>query len=152
TDNGPPAESPNPVTRYLLEDPDVGSIEVLAQKYATLIERSLAKDSDAKPQVNSGVDHTAEISMRLFLLTRHLEGTIPRTIAVSRTVLDKQLAEIRASKQRLEDEIHYAHKALAMIDGTPEDDRVHVRGSPHKFGDVVPRRFLEALGGTDQPG
>ena len=38
-----------------------------------------------------------------------------------------------------------------MTDGTPEDDRVHLRGSPHKFGDVVPRRFLEAIAGSDQP-
>ncbi|MBI3864541.1 MAG: DUF1553 domain-containing protein [Planctomycetia bacterium] len=40
---------------------------------------------------------------------------------------------------------------MTMTDGTPEDDRVHVRGSPHKFGDVVPRRLTEAIAGPDQP-
>jgi cytochrome c553 len=152
SDKGPPAESPNPVTRCLLDVRDVDSIEMLVQKFARLIERSLAKRTDdAKLQATAEFDRAAESSMRAFLLTHDLEGALPRTLAVSRPESNKQLAEIRASKQRLENEISYAHRALVMIDGTPEDDRVHVRGSPHKFGDVVPRRFLEALGGTEQP-
>src|SRR5439155_10117068 len=102
---------------------------------------------DTKAQATAQVDLAAERSMSSFLLTRDLEGTLPRTFAVSQPELHKQLAEIRTSKQGLESEIQYGRKVMAMIDGTPEDDCVHVRGSPHKFGDVVPRRILEALGG-----
>jgi mono/diheme cytochrome c family protein len=61
-----------------------------------------------------------------------------------------RLAEIAEKLPRLEEEIRYRRKVLAIADGTPEDDRVHLRGSPHKLGDVVPRRFLEAVAGADQ--
>jgi hypothetical protein len=41
--------------------------------------------------------------------------------------------------------------ALAIIDGTGEDARVQIRGSPRNLGAVVPRRFLEVIAGADQP-
>ena len=40
--------------------------------------------------------------------------------------------------------------ALAMMDGTGEDDRVLIRGNSSKPGDVEPRHFLTAIAG-DQP-
>ncbi|MDB5294548.1 MAG: Planctomycete cytochrome, partial [Phycisphaerales bacterium] len=40
--------------------------------------------------------------------------------------------------------------AMAMLDGSPVDERVLVRGSHKTPGDVVPRRFLEAVDG-DRP-
>ena len=41
--------------------------------------------------------------------------------------------------------------ALAIADGTPEDERVLIRGSTRNPGAVVARRFLEVLAGPDQP-
>jgi hypothetical protein len=38
--------------------------------------------------------------------------------------------------------------ALAIADGTGLDEHVHIRGSHKNLGDVVPRRFLEVLGGS----
>jgi len=40
--------------------------------------------------------------------------------------------------------------AMAMIDGTPEDEHVFIRGSHKAPGELVPRRFLAALGGEKQ--
>jgi hypothetical protein len=40
--------------------------------------------------------------------------------------------------------------AIAMVDGTGEDDRVLIRGNASSPGELVPRRFLEAIDG-DQP-
>ena len=37
--------------------------------------------------------------------------------------------------------------AYAVSEQTPGDARVHVRGEPNKPGELVPRRFLEVLGG-----
>lgn len=37
--------------------------------------------------------------------------------------------------------------ALAMTDGTPRDENVHIRGSHQSPGELVPRQFLTALGG-----
>ncbi len=41
--------------------------------------------------------------------------------------------------------------ALALTDGTARDEPVHIRGSSKTLGDVVPRRFLEAIAGVEQP-
>ncbi|HEX3658276.1 MAG TPA: PSD1 and planctomycete cytochrome C domain-containing protein [Pirellulales bacterium] len=43
------------------------------------------------------------------------------------------------------------HLALAMQDGTPEDEPVLIRGNSSTPGEIVPRRFLEAIAGTGQP-
>jgi mono/diheme cytochrome c family protein len=37
--------------------------------------------------------------------------------------------------------------AFAVVEGKPSDARMHLRGDPEKLGDVVPRRWLEVLGG-----
>jgi hypothetical protein len=42
-------------------------------------------------------------------------------------------------------------RVLAICDGSAYDDRVHVRGSHKALGDVVPRHFLEAISGAEQP-
>jgi hypothetical protein len=39
--------------------------------------------------------------------------------------------------------------ALAILDGTGTDEQVFIRGSHKSLGPVVPRRFLEALAGTE---
>jgi hypothetical protein len=38
--------------------------------------------------------------------------------------------------------------AYAVVEGKPADAKLHLRGDPEKPGDVVPRRWLEVLGGT----
>ncbi|WP_146527596.1 PSD1 and planctomycete cytochrome C domain-containing protein [Novipirellula artificiosorum] len=43
-----------------------------------------------------------------------------------------------------------SHLAMAMVDGTGEDDHLLIRGSSKNPGDLVPRRFLTALVG-DSP-
>lgn len=38
--------------------------------------------------------------------------------------------------------------AYAVVEDKPTDTKLHLRGDPEKPGDVVPRRWLEVLGGT----
>jgi mono/diheme cytochrome c family protein len=38
--------------------------------------------------------------------------------------------------------------AFAVVEGKPADAKMHLRGDPEKLGPVVPRRWLEVLGGT----
>lgn len=61
------------------------------------------------------------------------ESVVQRLLGVQR-----ELAEIDASVPK-------PRYAVAMIDGTPEDEHVFIRGNPKTLGPVVPRRFLEAL-------
>src|SRR5437764_14055647 len=42
-------------------------------------------------------------------------------------------------------------RAVAMVDGTGWNARLAIRGNPNNLGPPVPRRFLEALGGEEQP-
>ncbi|MGI9470622.1 MAG: PSD1 and planctomycete cytochrome C domain-containing protein [Rubripirellula sp.] len=44
--------------------------------------------------------------------------------------------------------VRKSHIALAMMDGTGEDDRVLIRGNSSKPGDVEPRHFLTAVSGN----
>jgi uncharacterized protein DUF1553/uncharacterized protein DUF1549/cytochrome c len=41
--------------------------------------------------------------------------------------------------------------APGMLDGSGDDQRVLIRGNPHTQGDLVARRFLEAIAGENQP-
>ncbi len=55
------------------------------------------------------------------------------------------LNEARAIGARLPEPI----LALAIADGSGSDEHIHIRGSHKNLGEIVPRRFLEVLGGSD---
>ncbi len=63
------------------------------------------------------------------------------TEAVARRELERTRAELVRTMPKQE-------VAFAVVEGQPADARVHLRGDPEKLGDPVPRRWLEALGGT----
>jgi hypothetical protein len=58
-------------------------------------------------------------------------------------------AALVARTREVEAQIPAPRIGLAIADGSEEDDRVHIRGSSRNLGEVVPRRFIEALGGSD---
>lgn len=86
---------------------------------------------------NIGIDHivfqTAEPSAKGIARSHR----IVREWAQERA----QLAEQIVRKSRV---------ALAMLDGTGEDDRILIRGNSSKPGDVEPRHFLTAISGDSQ--
>ena len=49
--------------------------------------------------------------------------------------------------EEIESELPAPVYALAMTDGSPRDENIHIRGSHQSPGEVAPRRFLTALGG-----
>jgi len=48
-----------------------------------------------------------------------------------------------------EAQIAYHRRALAMADGSAQNEAIHPRGNPNRFGELVPRRLLESLQGTE---
>ncbi|HEV3444142.1 MAG TPA: PSD1 and planctomycete cytochrome C domain-containing protein [Gemmataceae bacterium] len=62
-----------------------------------------------------------------------------------------RLAALVDRRKLLERNLPPPRRALALIDGTAWNDHVHIRGNPNQFGEAVPRRFLEAIAGNDQP-
>jgi hypothetical protein len=150
SDAGAPEDEIDEAGRLVLEDHELDSPTKIATRYARLTGQALAAWSAANPKVATEPDRASN-SLLNWLLAGDLEGALSHTLSASRPDLQQKLDEIARTKQRLEGRIHYRRKVMAMVDGTPEDDRVHLRGSPHKCGDVVPRRFLEAIGGHEQP-
>ncbi|MCA9058764.1 MAG: DUF1553 domain-containing protein, partial [Planctomycetaceae bacterium] len=68
------------------------------------------------------------------------------------TDLQQQVIELQQQWQQQREDLRKrvqleSHLAMAMMDGTGENDHVLIRGSSANPGDVVPRRFLEALDG-----
>ena len=59
------------------------------------------------------------------------------------------LAEVAAARKAIRAEYKPSAAAPAMLDGTPFDERVLIRGSHKTPGEVVPRRFLEAVDGPE---
>ena len=64
---------------------------------------------------------------------------------------DAALAEITAQMDKIADDLPTPMRALAITDGTPEENAVYIRGDWKTEGELVPRRFLSAVSGADQP-
>jgi hypothetical protein len=151
SDEGPPTERPSAVSKWILGERDLDSPARIAHSYSRLVEKSLTNWAVAKPQATAMHERAAEGQLLHWFLANNADNTPSHMLAVSGPGLQNKLKVIAEEKAKLESAIRYSRKVMAMADGTPEDDRVHLRGSPHKFGDVVPRRFLEALTGPEQP-
>ncbi|HLK59709.1 MAG TPA: DUF1549 domain-containing protein, partial [Chthonomonadaceae bacterium] len=143
SDGGPLPEAPNPLVIALLKDPAVNSAEALAGKLQALFQETdrlwatgkLAQDPDAEARLallnwmlrNPALAPATASEMPLAL----------RTLVEKRKVLEAALPEPR--------------RVMAMVDGSPEDEPVHIRGNYKTLGENVPRRFLEAIAGAHQP-
>ncbi|MBX9787661.1 MAG: PSD1 and planctomycete cytochrome C domain-containing protein [Pirellulales bacterium] len=69
-------------------------------------------------------------------------------------LIERLTAELTAlvdARRQLEAAIGAPRLAPAILDGTAENERLMIRGSPRTLGPEVPRRWLEALGGRDTP-
>jgi hypothetical protein len=118
----------------------VGSTEQLAAAYQQQTEtavRAWAKDS-LKAETGSAQVAWLDWLNRNGLLQDELSGEAQR------------LKNVLRKFRTIEDSIPEHTRAVGMVDGTGVDENVFIRGSHKTFGEVVPRRFLEALGGSDK--
>jgi len=60
-----------------------------------------------------------------------------------------RLAAVLNEARAIEARLPAPMLALAIADGSGLDEHIHIRGSHKNLGEVVPRRFLELLGGSD---
>jgi len=122
----------------VLDDPNVGSIERLASAYARVFAEALA----------SARDHSLNES-ETALLNWAIKHRLLETISSGDRWYDS-IATLRNQADVLARALPTPMMVLAMADGTGEDERVHIRGGHKTLGDVVPRRFFEALDGLEQ--
>ena len=136
-----PEESPNALLKKELEDPAVTSVHVVADRCRKLLSDSLElwkTKPDSLPEGNREV-------VNWILKNR---GLLPESVAKPASAsLHGAFKQYEALESSLPAPIH----AMTMTEGSLEDDRVHIRGSFKTLGDVVPRRFLEAIAGNGQP-
>lgn len=66
---------------------------------------------------------------------------------VSLAGLDAQLAELNKQRKTLLDALPNPRRGIGIVEGTPEDDFLYIRGNHKSFGAKIPRRFLASLGG-----
>ena len=142
SDGPAPTPKPNRIVAALLNDTSIDSLTVLADKVQALIGQMLG-DWLAHPAGKHAADRAAIVNW--FFEQRWLDGeTQPAQLAK----LKQRLAAIDEHRQQLESQIAPPRQALALADGTAENERVFIRGNPKTLGDEVPRRLLEVLGGT----
>jgi mono/diheme cytochrome c family protein len=143
-DGATPAEKPNKLILELLEDPTVTSAAQLAQKYQSCFQQVLRAWLAEPNQADTDAADRAAI-IEWLLRQKLLVGEIPGPQAAA---LRDTLAAIDQKRQEIERGIGPPRLAMALAEGTAENERVFIRGSHKTLGEEVPRRFLEVLGGT----
>jgi hypothetical protein len=69
------------------------------------------------------------------------DGSAARQLAAAAGPFLREEAALRAQIK------NESRLAMAMLDGDAQNEHVFIRGSPKTLGEIVPRRFLEALAG-----
>jgi uncharacterized protein DUF1549/uncharacterized protein DUF1553/cytochrome c len=145
-DGGPPAPAPNPLVTRIVEDPTVFSPGVLAQRYLTLLRESVRLWTAGQLD---GALAQARLDLVDWLLRSNL--TPPPSSVCEPAGGVAVIAALQEQRGRAEASIPEAVRVMAMADGSPEEDRVHIRGSVRNLGEVAPRGFLAVLAGGKQP-
>ncbi len=79
------------------------------------------------------------------------EGATPAPVMHEGSEPDQGVAKLLAQRRELEAQIPLSTFALAAVDGTPANAKVHIRGNHKNPGPEVERRFLTVLAGENQP-
>ncbi|MEE8156122.1 MAG: PSD1 and planctomycete cytochrome C domain-containing protein [Phycisphaerales bacterium] len=95
---------------------------------------------------NAGTIGLEEVALVNWLLDRNL-------IQLDSPDSDRapELEELFARAATIDKELPAPMRVLAMVDGTPEDEYVFLRGDHRSRGELVPRRFINSMAGADQP-
>lgn len=117
-----PVEPISAASRHVLSADSVASSDELAQKYAGLV----------------SADGSAGREFRRWLINRGLVAS----------ALTERLIAVKKQADAIEAAMPVPDYVLAITDGTGEDEHLFIRGSHRNPGPVVPRRFLEAISGS----
>ena len=136
TDGPLPRPEPNSWLIKLIDDEQLDSSEKLAKKYQTSL-MSLVK---SWPKAEQGE-----------ILNQLLSTSIFTPKQVSTKAERNRLTELMQQRNKLIARLPRPRRAMSLVDGTGENEYVFIRGSHKNLGEEVPRRFLEAIAGSEQP-
>lgn len=98
-------------------------------------------------QLKSIEDSGAQLSNQVSLCVQLIESAIQADASLSAT-LGKLVETWAKERTELQQQVRTTSRlAMAMVDGTSEDEHVLIRGNSSNPGHVVPRRFLSAVDG-----
>jgi hypothetical protein len=144
SDNGPPGPRPNRLIAAMLDDASIVSPAQLAKAYERLFQQTVTawlEDS------RSGSSDAADCAS---IVRAALEQLPPDEHASAEdSAFRAQMAALDQRQAVVESQLAAPRRAMALADGSAENERVFIRGSHKTLGEEVPRRFLEALGGTN---
>jgi cytochrome c553 len=144
-DRAPQAEVlPSAIVVETLAASDWTSPRALAERLQTHIEEALRRLTSA-----DGGDGEVWASLADWAV-RHADLLRAKTSAAE-TLTASAAGFISAQEQLLSRLRTRSHTAPALLDGSGEDEYVFVRGKHTNRGPTVPRRFLEAIAGAEQP-
>ena len=136
---------PNGLVTAMLDDPEVVSLGALAARYQATFERVLADWLAPAESV------PADASDRAAIVAWILEQQVldPAGTKAAEVAFQNLLAALDQRQRDVEATIPSPRTAPGLADGTAENEHVFIRGNHKTLGDEVPRRFLEAFGGTE---
>ncbi|MFK5920851.1 MAG: PSD1 and planctomycete cytochrome C domain-containing protein [Verrucomicrobiota bacterium] len=132
------SEGDPPKTDYclegqLLKEGGLSDLPSLARAYGKLWSESLR-------QLGEGNPGAAELELINFIWSNHLwPGNIQAADELKQALGELQKLDAKTPKPLY---------ATVMLEGTPQNDRVHIRGSHKRLGEVVERRNLSVFDGT----
>jgi hypothetical protein len=133
--DSPPPDPPSVLVLSDLESGDISTIASLAAAYG----RAWA---EALGQWHFGTLDVEHAKLLDWALRKNLIDTA--SIAA-------KLADLRSAMGEANESLPAPMTVLAIADGTGQDEHIYLRGKHQNLGEVVPRRFLEAIYGADQP-
>jgi len=143
SDHPPPPEAPNPAALSLLGNESIDSPIALAAAYRDLLQTSLT--SLGSSVLGSSRASDLKVDVLNWLLRPNSLVPTDTTAAIEKTIV-----ACHQDRERIEHTIPQPVRALAMVDGTSENEHVLIRGNHRKPGDQVERRFLEVFAGVDE--
>ncbi|MFN4258073.1 MAG: PSD1 and planctomycete cytochrome C domain-containing protein [Gemmataceae bacterium] len=129
-----PVDPPHPAAKQVLGDDQVTSSKDLAHAYGQFW-------SEALRHCRTRAATPADVALLDWALRHEL---FPLSC-------DKQLADLRRQQAEVDKDMPASIHVVAITEGTGADEHVFIRGNPRNLGERVPRRFLVAIAGAEQP-
>ncbi len=137
--------SPNGLVVAMLDEAEITSPAVLAERYQATFAR-IFTDWLASPDA-APADAADRAEIVAWILEQQLLD--PQGTKSAEVAFQNSLAALDARQRDVEATIAPPRTAPGLADGTAENEHVFIRGNHKTPGDEVPRRFLEAFGGTE---
>jgi len=143
-EGAPPAAATNLLFLPVLEDSQVTTAARLSQRCQQRIAQVLSEwlQGRAPPE--------GEAADRAGLLEKLFSPPLIEAFSLTTEMAELQAALAATEQRRAEiaSTLPVPRRAMAIADGSAENEHVFIRGSHKALGDEVPRRLLEVLGGT----